>query len=106
VTIIILSFLSILLTVCAQLLLKTGARKSAKLLFNAYVFLGYSLFMVIFLVNGYLMQRFDLKYFSLIFAGNYLFTNVCAVLLFKESVTGSYYAGLACIVAGVLVFNV
>lgn len=101
-----LSLLSIMLTVWAQLLLKTGALKSPKLLFNPYVFLGYTLFVITILVNGYLMQRFDLKYFSLIFAGNYLFTNVCAVLLFKESVTRNYYAGLACIVAGVLIFNV
>jgi len=105
VTNIALSLLSILLTICAQLLLKTGALRAPKLLFNIYVFLGYALFVATLLLNGYLIQRFDLKYFSLIFAGNYLFTNICAVLLFKEPVTGNYYAGLACIVAGVLIFN-
>jgi drug/metabolite transporter (DMT)-like permease len=93
------------MTVGAQLLLKTGTLKSQKLLFNRYVFTGYALFGLTILVNGYLLERFELKYFSLIFAGNYLFTNVCAVILLKESVTRSYYAGLACIVAGVLVFN-
>ena len=93
-----------MMTVGAQLFLKTGALKSQKLLFNTYVFFGYTLFAATVLVNGYLMQRFVLKYFSLIFAGNYLFTNVCAVIMFKESVTKNYYAGLACIVAGVLVF--
>ena len=102
---ILLSLLSIIMTVWAQLLLKTGALKSKKLLLNAYVFFGYALFVATILVNGYLMQRFELKYFSLIFAGNYLLTNVCAVLLFKESVTRNYYAGLACIVAGLVVFN-
>ena len=94
------------MTVGGQLLLKTGALRAERLLLNAYVFLGYGLFMATALVNGLLLQRFDLKYFSLIFAGNYLFTNICAVCLFKETVAKSYYAGLACILAGIIIFNI
>jgi drug/metabolite transporter (DMT)-like permease len=93
------------MTVWAQLLLKTGALTSKKDFFKYACFFGYSLFVAIILMNGYLLQRFELKYFSLLFAANYLLTKVCAVLMFRESVTKSYYAGLACIVAGLLVFN-
>ena len=97
----------IVLTACAQLLLKRGASRTKGILksfWNSTTLLGYALFMVVTVLSVYAMQRIELKEVTVWISGTYLLVVILSRLLLRESLTLSKIIGCVLVVMGAIVF--
>ena len=98
----------IVLTALSQVLLKAGARNKKKVLhsfLNPGTLAGYSLFLVVTLLNVFAMKKIPLRTMTAASSITYVLTLVLGYRLLQERVSARMVAGVALIVIGVVVYS-
>ena len=93
------------LTSTGQILLKLGAKRGKKLIFNRYVISGYLCFITVIFLSALLMKHVEFKYFTIIISMNYMVTSMMAVIILKEKITMSTITGIILITTGAIIFT-
>ena len=98
-----------LLTATAQLLLKKGAgashgRHALRLWVNPWMASGYGVFLLVVYLNTVAMRVLDYKWAVLLGSLTYLAVNLLARVFLRERLNRLQLAGMALILAGMLVF--
>jgi len=95
----------VLFTSFGQLCLKFGANTNKHLIFNRYVFVGYTSFVIVLFLSTLLMRTIDFKYFSVITGLNYMSTILLAAYILKEKVSTKRYVGCIFVTLGSILFS-
>ena len=96
--------LQITFTTIGQLLLKKGSLVVKPIYLNGYIFIGYSLFIVVILISYDLMKKIDFMYFSVIMSINYVTVLFASRLVFQDSLNKEKFLGTLLVAVGVVVF--
>jgi len=99
----------IILTALSQALLKSGARGKRKILhsfLNPSTLAGYSLFLVVVLLNVLAMKRIPLRTMTAASSLTYVLTLALGHWLLRERVSLHMVVGVILIFAGVVVYSV
>ncbi len=103
------ALVSVALSCVSQVLLKlAGSRQwpnKIREYLNIYVVSGYCLLGICLLLGVYVLIGLELKYSAVIESLGYVITVFVSKKLFKEQVSKSKWIGVACIIAGIAVFN-
>jgi len=103
--------LAVLLTVCAQTLLKLGANygkkhnSNIKLFVNKYTPFGILFFLMVTLLNLFALQKVELKEMAFILPSVYIFIPIVSIFILNEKITKLRFIGIAVIVVGMGIFN-
>lgn len=110
-TSLIIAFIAVILTAFAQVLLKSGANMNrqndsiVKQYLNLHVILGYSLFLIVTIINVYAYRILPLNYAIILLPFTFIFVTLFSVLFFKESLTKKQLISFLIIVSGVIIYN-
>jgi len=105
------AFAAVILTAIAQILLKMGALKTpkqtlwVKQYLNQYVFIGYSLFLIVTVMNLYAYKFLPLKYAIVLLPFTFIFITMFSLLFFKEPISKRQFISYLIIIIGVAVYN-
>lgn len=107
----ILVILSVFLAVCAQMLLKQGARQQYatwwRQYMNGWVIGGYAIMFSTMMLNIFAMSKgVQVKELSIIESMSYLFVPALSFVIFKEKLTWRRTLAIAVIITGVIIFFV
>jgi len=100
--------IGIFLSAFSQVLLKSGARHKATWLasfLNMHTVIGYSLFVLVTVLNVYAMQTIPLKTVTAWVSLTYVLTLLMSRYLLKETLNGRMLIGAGMIVAGIVLFS-
>lgn len=105
------AFLAVVLTTCAQLLLKYGANRSRgrtvlKQLLHPAAITGYILFLGVALLNLFALQKIKLIEMVFILPMNYILIVFLSRLVFKEAISKQQLLGFVFIILGIIFFNI
>ena len=99
---------SIVLTVCAQLLLKRGVSNNTSILssfLNPWTIIGWGLFFIVTILSVYAMQEIELKTVTAWASTSYLLVVILALFIYKERLTSGKIIGCLLIVIGIITFS-
>jgi len=99
----------IILTAVSQILLKVGATNKSTILrsfLNVGTLAGYSLFFVVTLLNVFAMRRIPLRTMTAASSITYVLTLALGHWMLRERLTWRMLAGVALILAGVIVYSI
>jgi len=99
--------LMVYISACLQILLKRGADKGytgIRVYLNRYVVIGYSIFLMITLVNVTLYRYIQLSTGALLESLSYVFVPAMSALVLKEKISRQKFSGIALILCGVAVY--
>jgi len=104
-----LAYLGTLLTACAQVLLKAGARRTAggawyRTYFSPFTLVAYAVLLAVTVVNLKAFTVLPFKFVAITLPANYLLVGLLARLVFGERLNRAQGAGALMILAGIAVF--
>ena len=105
------AFTAVILTACAQVLLKAGANGNKhhnqliKQYINIYVISGYGLFFFVTVVNVYAYRILPLKYAIILLPFTVVFVTLFSMLFFKETLTKRQIISFFIILTGIIIYN-
>lgn len=100
--------LGMLLTSCAQVLLKRGATYKTSWrhsFWNWHTIVGYSMFVTVTILNVYALQAMDLKTLSAWTSINYILVIFLSWQVLNEQIERTTIWGCSLIVLGIIIFN-
>jgi drug/metabolite transporter (DMT)-like permease len=105
------AFVAVILTALAQVLLKAGANKNrhhtglAKQYLNFQVITGYTVFLLVTVVNVYAYRILPLKYAVILLPFTFIFVTLFSVLFLKEKMSKRQLISFLIILTGILIYN-
>lgn len=102
-------FACVILTACAQILLKIGASKEGRWIsgyLNYSTFAGYTVFAVVTVLGVYAMQVIELKIATAWTGATYALVAIAAAVILKERLSKRRIFGPVLIVTGIIFFHI
>lgn len=103
-------FLSTLIAVFSQVLLKKSANKKydskIKEYLNALVIIGYGMFFISSIISVFSLKGISISYASIIESLSYVLVPIVSYIFLKERINKKQLIGMLVIIVGVMIFNV